>query len=61
LKATTYTYRDGLFVDEPLVDFTQERNPRKAHDCFNDALDKLDRAATAQGIKHISRMWEYRF
>ena len=58
LKATTYTYRDGPFLDEPLVDFSKEPDPAKAVSCFNDALDQIDRAVMGRGVKHVSYIWE---
>jgi len=60
LKATTYTYRDGIFLDEPLIDFSREDNPEAAHVCFNKALEAVDRAATERGATHISYIWEWR-
>ena len=60
LKATTYTYRDGFFLDEPLVDFSKEADPGKAVSCFNDALDQIDRAVMGRGIDHVSYIWEVR-
>ena len=60
LSATTYTDRDGIFSDEPLVDFTKEPAPANALTCFNLALEKIDREATERGAKHISRKWESR-
>jgi len=59
-EATTYTPRDGFLLDEPLVDFSQGKDSRQAHDCFNRALEKLDRAATERGAIHISYIWEYK-
>lgn len=60
LSATTYTYRDGIFLDEPLVDFTKEPAPAKAETCFNLALEKIDGEATERGATHISYIWEFR-
>ena len=60
LRATTYTFRHGILLDEPLVDFTQEPDPAKAHICFDGALDKIDRAKTERGVDHISYIWEWR-
>jgi muramidase (phage lysozyme) len=60
LKATTYTYRDGYFLDEPLVDFSRELDPSKALRCFNDALGQIDRGMTERGVAHISYIWEFR-
>ena len=60
LKATTYLYRDGIFLDEPLVDFSREPDPDRAKSCFNDALDQIDRAMTERGVDHISYIWEWR-
>lgn len=60
LQATTYTYRDDVVLDEPLVDFTGEAEPAKALTCFNSALEKIDREATERGATHISRIWESR-
>jgi hypothetical protein len=60
LQATTYTYRNGFLLDEPLVDFSKEAEPPKALKCFNLALEKIDREATARGATHISRIWKYR-
>ena len=60
LKATTYTYRDGYFVDEPLVDFSRELNPAKAVRCFDDALGQIDRRMTVRGAEHIGYIWEVR-
>ena len=60
LRATAYTYRDGFFLDEPLVDFSKEPDPGKAVSCFNHALDQIDRAMTERGVDHISYIWEVR-
>jgi hypothetical protein len=60
LRATTYLYRHGLLIDEPLIDFSKEPNPAKAHACFDAALDQLDRDATERGATHISYIWEWR-
>lgn len=60
LTATTYIYRDGFFLDEPLVDFSRERDPDGAHNCFNKALEAADREATERGATHISYIWEWR-
>jgi hypothetical protein len=60
LLATTYTYRDGIFLDEPLVDFTKEPASAKALTCFNLALEKIDREATERGATYIRRIWEFR-
>ena len=60
LKATTYLYRDGVVLDEPLIDFTKELAPAKAHACFNSALEKRDREMIERGVKHISYIWEWR-
>ena len=60
LRLTTYTYRDGLLLDEPLVDFTKEPEPAKAHACLNAALEMVDREMTARGVEHISYIWEWR-
>jgi hypothetical protein len=60
LHLTTYTYRDGLLLDEPLIDFTREPEPAKAHACFNAALEEVDREMTARGVKNISYIWEWR-
>src|SRR3954470_11386839 len=60
LKLTTYTFRDGVFLDEPLVDFSKESDPRKAVSCFNAALDEIDRSMTERGVDHISYIWEVR-
>jgi hypothetical protein len=60
LKATTYTYRDGYFLDEPLVDFTREPDPAKAVRCFDDALSEIDRTMTERGVDHIGYIWEIR-
>jgi hypothetical protein len=60
LDLTTYTYRDGLVLDEPLIDFTKEPEPAKAHACFNAALEKVDREMTKRGVDHISYVWEWR-
>jgi hypothetical protein len=60
LKATTYTYRDGFFLDEPLVDFSKEPEPNKALGCFNRALDQIDRAMMVRGVDHVSYLWENR-
>jgi len=60
LKLTTYTYRDGVFLDEPLVDFSKEQDPGKAVSCFEDALGQIDRAMAERGIDHISYIWEVR-
>jgi len=59
LRATTYTFRDGFFLDEPLIDFSHEPSPAEAHDCFNKALEEVDRAATERGVDHISYIWEW--
>jgi len=60
LRVTTYTYRDGLLIDEPLIDFTEEREPAKAHACFNAALERVDQEIMARGVKHVSYIWEWR-
>ena len=60
LRATTYTYRDGILLDEPLVDFSKEPDPDKAVRCFNDVLDQSDRALMEHGVEHISYIWETR-
>ena len=60
LKATTYTYRDGFLLDEPLVDFSREPNPGRAMSCFRDALEQIDRAMMERGVDHISYIWEWR-
>ena len=60
LELTTYTYRDGFFLDEPLVDFSREADPNKAKSCLNEALERIDRAMTARGVDHIGYIWEYR-
>jgi hypothetical protein len=60
LKATTYTYRDGFFLDEPLVDFSNEPDPQKAVSCFNDAMNEIDRAMAARGVYHIGYIWDVR-
>ena len=60
LRDTTYLYRDGILIDEPLIDFTKETDPAKAHECFNSALQDVDREATERGGKHISYIWEWR-
>jgi hypothetical protein len=57
LRATTYTYRDGIFIDEPVIDFTKEPNPSRAHRCFNQALDQIDRESPEPRISYI---WEWR-
>jgi hypothetical protein len=59
LKQTTYTYRDGWFLDEPLIDFTREPDPDKAVNCFNDALGQIDRAMNERGVDHISYFWRF--
>ncbi|MBW6532680.1 hypothetical protein KZ820_18210 [Sphingomonas sp. RRHST34] len=60
LRLTTYTYREGLLIDEPLVNFTKEPDPAKAHACFNAALDKITREMTERGVDHIGYIWESR-
>jgi hypothetical protein len=60
LRATTYLYRDGILVDEPLIDFTKESRPAEAMKCFEAAMEQIDRGATERGVVHISRIWEYR-
>ena len=60
LRQTTYTHRDGFFLDEPLIDFSREANPHKANECFGEALEKLDMEMTANGADHISYIWEWR-
>lgn len=60
LTATTYTFRDGIFLDEPLIDFTREQPPSNAHECFNEALEQIDREKTKKGVEHISYIWEWR-
>ena len=60
LRATTYLYRDGILLDEPLIDFTKEPEPTKAQACFNAALQKVDREMTERGATHISYIWESR-
>jgi hypothetical protein len=60
LRATTYTFRDGIFLDEPLIDFTKEADPLNARNCFNGALETVDRAKTDRGVDHISYIWEWR-
>jgi hypothetical protein len=60
LGATTYLYRDGILIDEPLIDFTKEADPAKAHQCFNSALKEVDREAAERGASHISYIWEWR-
>lgn len=60
LNATTYIYRDGLFFDEPLIDFSRERNSRSAKACFTNALHQIDRAVTERGAEHVSYIWQWR-
>ena len=60
LRNTTYLYRDGILLDEPLIDFTKESSPAKAHECFNSALEDVDREATERGATHVSYIWEWR-
>lgn len=60
LRLTTYTYRDGLLLDEPLIDFSKEPDPLKARACFDAALEKIDREMTERGFDHISYIWEWR-
>ncbi len=59
LKQTTYLRRDGLFLDEPLINFSKETQLSNAHHCFNAALNKVDEALTAAGAKHVSYIWEW--
>ena len=60
LLATTYLYRHGFLLDEPLIDFTKEPDPVKAQACFNAALEEVDREATDRGATNISYIWEWR-
>ena len=60
LTATTYTYRHGFVLDEPLIDFTREAEPEKAMRCFDFALGKIDREASERGVTNTSYIWEYR-
>lgn len=59
LKATTYLYRDGILLDEPLIDFSREPDPDRALSCFDKALEQIDRAMTERGADHISYIWEW--
>lgn len=60
LRATTYLYRNGILLDEPLIDFTKEPEPQEALRCFNAALEKIDRSMTERVVEHISYIWEWR-
>ena len=60
LRATTYRYRHGIIIDEPLIDFSKERDPTKASDCFDGALEQVGREATERSATHTSYIWESR-
>lgn len=60
LRLATYAYREGLLLDKPVVDFTKEPDPLKAHACSNAALQKMDREITKRGVGHIGYIWEWR-
>mgnify|MGYP000557149898 CR=1 FL=1 len=60
LNATTYTYRDGWLLDEPLIDFSGEPKPDEAHQCFNRGLETADREMTERGVTSISYIWEWK-
>ena len=60
LKSTIYTARDGIFIDEPLIDFSREKDPAQAHRCVNQALRKLDSEHLERtGAEHLSYIWEW--
>jgi len=61
LQRTTYTSRNGWFLDEPLVDFSAEPNRDLAQQCFDKAREELDAAYMAKtGAAHVGYIWEVR-
>jgi hypothetical protein len=45
-------------MEEPLVDFSGERNPKAAHQCFNEALRKVDAETMARTkAEHLGYIW----
>ena len=59
--AVTYTPRKTLlFGDEPLIDFSAERDSKKAMECFDKADLEISKERTTDADLGITFVWEYR-
>ena len=63
--AVTYTSRKSFWKEEPLIDFSRERDPPKAMSCFHDTnvaimQERIKEAEPSESELDVTFIWETR-
>ncbi len=59
-QAVTYTARKSFWKEEPLIDFSREKNPQAAMACFHEADLAISKENINEADLGVAFIWETR-